>query len=103
MTTNGTPRLTAVLLAYITTKPDGVYIHDAAANVLGSGSYPDIRRALGNLTNAGLLTHTATGRDGVWADRWQAADIEDQVRAAAAEGLTDVAACHGELYRQEKL
>lgn len=64
------PRLTTALLNYIAAQPDGVYVHDIAANVIGSGSYADLRRTLGHLTSAGLLVHVATGREGVWADRW---------------------------------
>ena len=72
----GPERLTARLLTYIATKPGGTYVHDIAANVLGAGGYTELRATLGNLTAAGLLIHTATGRDGVWADLWKTADTE---------------------------
>lgn len=77
-TTHDAPeRLTARLVAYIATKPDGSYVHDIAANVLGAGGYTELRATLSNLTATGLLTHTATGRDGVWADLWKATDTEE--------------------------
>jgi hypothetical protein len=64
-------RLTTHLIEYVSAQPRGVYVHDAAANVLGCGSYDDLRRVLGNLTAAGVLTHESTGREGVWADLWR--------------------------------
>lgn len=74
---DGPARLTARLIAYIATKPGGTYVHDIAANVLGAGGYTELRVTLGNLTTAGFLVHTATGRDGVWADLWKATDTEE--------------------------
>lgn len=67
-------RLTTALLDYIATRPDGAYVNDIAANVLGCGGYNDLRRTLDRLTSAGLLDHEPTGRDGVWADRWKTAE-----------------------------